>query len=111
MFTRRQALLGAVAAGTLAATLPNLASAAPLPVSETDIAALPRQKVTLVAPPFVHAHEQVATSGPRVIEFAMPIVEKQVQIDDEGTMLQAMTFNGSMPGPMMVVHEGDYVES
>jgi nitrite reductase (NO-forming) len=110
MFTRRQALLGAVAAGTLAATLPNLASAAPVPVSETDIAALPRQKVTLVAPPFVHAHEQVATSGPQVIEFAMPIVEKQVQIDDEGTMLQAMTFNGSMPGPMMVVHEGDYVE-
>ena len=23
---------------------------------------------------------------------------------------QAMTFNGSMPGPLMVVHEGDYVE-
>jgi hypothetical protein len=21
-----------------------------------------------------------------------------------------MTFNGSMPGPLMVVHEGDYVE-
>ena len=110
MFTRRQALLGAVAAGTLASTLPKLASAASMPASESDIAALPRQKVTLVAPPFVHAHEQVATSGPKVIEFTMPIIEKQVQIDDEGTMLQAMTFNGSMPGPMMVVHEGDYVE-
>src|SRR3546814_17475274 len=24
--------------------------------------------------------------------------------------MQAMTFNGSMPGPTMVVHEGDYVE-
>jgi hypothetical protein len=66
MFTRRQALLGAVAAGTLAATLlPNLVSAAPMPASETEIAALPRETVTLVAPPFVHAHEQVATSGPR----------------------------------------------
>ena len=31
-------------------------------------------------------------------------------IDDQGTKFQAMTFNGSMPGPMMVVHQGDYVE-
>jgi nitrite reductase (NO-forming) len=31
-------------------------------------------------------------------------------IDEKGTTFQAMTFNGSMPGPMMVVHEGDYVE-
>ena len=38
------------------------------------------------------------------------IEEKEVVIDDEGTKFQAMTFNGSMPGPLMVVHEGDYVE-
>jgi nitrite reductase (NO-forming) len=31
-------------------------------------------------------------------------------IDEKGTTFQAMTFNGSMPGPLMVVHEGDYVE-
>ena len=31
-------------------------------------------------------------------------------IDDKGTTLQAMTFDGSMPGPTLVVHEGDYVE-
>jgi FtsP/CotA-like multicopper oxidase with cupredoxin domain len=31
-------------------------------------------------------------------------------IDEEGTTFQAMTFNGSMPGPLMVVHEGDCVE-
>ena len=31
-------------------------------------------------------------------------------IDDDGTTLHAMTYNGSMPGPLMVVHEGDYVE-
>ncbi len=108
MFTRRQALLGAAAATVLAGALPRLASAAP--ATEAEIAALPRQKVTLVAPPFVHEHEQIATSGPKVVEFTMPIVEKKVVIDDEGTEFQAMTFNGSMPGPMMVVHEGDYVE-
>jgi len=27
-------------------------------------------------------------------------------VDDQGTTLQAMTFNGSMPGPTLVVHEG-----
>ena len=36
-------------------------------------------------------------------------MKKEVEVDD-GTYLQAMTFNGSIPGPMMVVHEGDYVE-
>jgi nitrite reductase (NO-forming) len=31
-------------------------------------------------------------------------------IDDYGTTVHAMTFNGTVPGPLMVVHEGDYVE-
>lgn len=109
MFTRRQALLGA-AATSLLVSMPAMGAPAAATVSEADIAALPREKVVLVKPPFVHAHEQVATSGPKVVEFTMPIEEKKVVIDDEGTEFQAMTFNGSMPGPMMVVHEGDYVE-
>ncbi|MBX3576339.1 MAG: nitrite reductase, copper-containing [Rhizobiaceae bacterium] len=109
MFTRRQALLGAAAAGVLAPVL-TMPARATAPASEAEIAALPRRKVTLVAPPFVHAHEQVASTGPAVIEFTMPIVEKPMVIDEDGTMLQGMTFNGSIPGPLMVVHEGDYVE-
>ena len=40
----------------------------------------------------------------------MDIQEKEIVIDDQGAKLQAMTFNGSIPGPMVVVHEGDYVE-
>jgi nitrite reductase (NO-forming) len=106
MFTRRQALMGVAAAGLLAAMPPMSAARA----AETDLSALPRQKIALVAPPFVHAHEQVATTGPRVIEYTMTIEEKTVVIDDEGTTLQGMTFDGSIPGPMMVVHQGDYVE-
>jgi nitrite reductase (NO-forming) len=105
MFTRRQALMGTAAAALLAAMQPMVASAA-----AADISALPHEKVTLVAPPFVHAHEQVATGGPKVVQFTMNIEEKTVVIDDEGTTLQAMTFNGSIPGPMMVVHQDDYVE-
>lgn len=105
MFTRRQALMG-VAATALLALTPQFANAA----SETEIAALPRETVRLVAPPFVHAHDQIAKSGPKVVEFTMTIEEKSVVIDDEGTTLQAMTYDGSIPGPLMVVHEGDYVE-
>src|SRR4029077_18721450 len=71
---------------------------------------LPRQKVELVAPPYVHAHEQATTAGPKIMEFRLVAEEKQIVIDDEGTKLRAMTFNGSIPAPLMVVHEGDYVE-
>ena len=45
-----------------------------------------------------------------MVEFKLVIEEKKVVIDNEGTTMQAMTFNGSMPGPTLVVHEGDYVE-
>lgn len=68
-------------------------------------------KVDLVAPPLVHPHEQATKATPKVMQFRMVIEEKKVVVDDEsGATLQAMTFNGSMPGPTMVVHEGDYVE-
>jgi nitrite reductase (NO-forming) len=71
---------------------------------------LPRQKIELVAPPFVHAHEQVATGGPKIYEVRLVAEEKRMVIDDEGTMLQAMTFNGTIPAPAIVIHEGDYLE-
>ncbi|WP_345796709.1 copper-containing nitrite reductase [Castellaniella sp. MT123] len=65
----------------------------------------------LVAPPNVMAHEQATKAKPKVVEFTMTIEEKKIVVDEEkGTTLQAMTFNGTMPGPTMVVHEGDYVQ-
>ncbi|CAL8976451.1 Copper-containing nitrite reductase [Rhodoplanes serenus] len=97
--TRRSALMGAAMAALLVA-VPALAA-------EPD---LPRKSVELVAPPFVHPHEQATKEGPKIVQFKMTISEKEVVIDDAGTKLQSMTYNGSMPGPMMVVHEGDYVE-
>ncbi|MEN4903613.1 copper-containing nitrite reductase [Luteimonas sp. TWI1416] len=75
-----------------------------------DLANLPRQHVELKRPPFVHDHDQVAKGGPKVIQFTLPIVEKEIVIDGQGTTMHAMTFGGSVPGPLMVVHEGDYVE-
>jgi nitrite reductase (NO-forming) len=105
MFTRRETLVGAASAAVLTA-MPMT----PVAAKQVDVARLPRKKVTLLPPPFVHAHDQVAKGGPMIVEFTMTIQEKPVVIDDEGTTMQAMTFNGSIPGPMMVVHEGDYVE-
>ena len=107
MLTRREALIGAALSAAAAAAIPAMPAMAQ---TAADISALPRQKVSLVAPPFVHQHDQVATGGPKVVEFAMKIEEKPIVIDDEGTTLRGMTFNGSIPGPMMVVHEGDYLE-
>jgi nitrite reductase (NO-forming) len=71
---------------------------------------MPREKATLVAPPFVHPHEQATKSKPRIVEFALTVVEKPLVIDEAGTTIPGSTFNGSVPGPLMVVHEGDYVE-
>ncbi len=56
----------------------------------------------------VHKHAQHSIGDPKVV--TLTIEEKKLVIDNAGTTLQAMTFNGSVPGPMMIVHEGDYVE-
>jgi len=70
------------------------------------------QRVTqkLVPPPFLPAHDQVASGAPKVVQVRLVIEEKTMVIDDEGTEIHAMTFNGSVPGPIIVVHQGDYVE-
>ncbi|NJM30196.1 MAG: nitrite reductase, copper-containing [Rhizobiales bacterium] len=86
------------------------AQTAEVAVTAEDVSKLPRVKQKLVAPPFFPEHEQVASGGPKVVEIVLVIEEKKMTIDDEGTEVWAMTYNGSVPGPMIVVHEGDYVE-
>ncbi len=63
----------------------------------------------LVAPPFLPRHDQVAMGEPKVVQVRLVVEEKLWKISDEATV-QAMTFNGSVPGPMIVVHQDDYVE-
>jgi nitrite reductase (NO-forming) len=115
--TRRTMLAGAVFASALIPVLTGTVARAEGGDIKTnaaavagDIAKLERVKVDLVAPPFVHAHSQKAEGAPKVVEFTLTIEEKKIVVDDAGTEVHAMTFNGSVPGPMMVVHEGDYVE-
>jgi nitrite reductase (NO-forming) len=71
---------------------------------------LARERVTLVTPPFVHVHEQATAAKPKIVEFTLTVMEKPIVIDEAGTTIPGSTFNGSIPGPLMVVHEGDFVE-
>lgn len=64
---------------------------------------------TLVAPPNLPLHNQSASGQPNIVEVTLTIEEKEIEIDD-GVFIQAMTFDGSVPGPIIVVHQNDYVE-
>lgn len=112
--TRRGMLAGTVLLGVgasaLGSGLAKAATAVPGQDPAVGLAKLERVSVELVAPPQVHAHTQRAEGKPRIVEFRMVIEEKELAIDTAGAYIHAMTFNGSVPGPLMVVHEGDYVE-
>jgi nitrite reductase (NO-forming) len=118
--SRRTALFGAAGVAGVAslaavadsANAPNVSKAAQ-PLVPTDVpGALPkiREKVNLVTPPFVHPHHQVANRPPVIKEFKLTVHEKKIVVDEEGTTMQAMTYNGSIPGPLLVVHQDDYIE-
>jgi nitrite reductase (NO-forming) len=104
----------AVGAGLLVAdaALSKAKAATPMAraMSEEEIAALPRIKQEMVAPPFLPKHDQIATGGPKVVEVEFVIDEKKMVLDDNDAEIWALTFNGSVPGPMIVVHQDDYVE-
>jgi nitrite reductase (NO-forming) len=74
--------------------------------TQANLKGLERVKQKLVEPPFLPRHQQKYTGKPRIIEIEMVIEEKEIEIEP-GTFVQAMTFNGTNPGPMMVVHEGE----
>ena len=71
---------------------------------------LERVTQTLVAPPFLPEHDQVAVGGPKVVQVRLVIEEKLIEIDPDGAKVWALTFNGGVPGPIIVVHQDDYVE-
>lgn len=103
MLTRRTAMIGAAVAALMVA--------APTFAADVDpTAGLEHVKAQLLVPPAVMDHQEVDHGAPKVVEFTMTVEEKQIVVDDEGTTMQAMTYNGSMPGPTFVVHEGDYVQ-
>jgi nitrite reductase (NO-forming) len=70
---------------------------------------LKRVKQKLVAPPFLPQHEQTRSGKPRIIEVEMVIKEKEIEVEP-GVFMWAFTYQDSVPGPLIVAHEGDYVE-
>ncbi|MFT5650395.1 MAG: nitrite reductase (NO-forming), partial [Yoonia sp.] len=76
-----------------------------------DLSGYTRVKMDLVAPPFAPAHEQVATGGPKIIEITMVTEERLMVVDeDTGASIWALTYNGSVPGPLIICHQGDMIE-
>ncbi len=74
-----------------------------------DVNSLERVTQQLVAPPYLPKHEQVNLGAPRIVVVKLTAEEKEVQIA-ENAYIHATTFNGSIPAPMIVVHQNDYVE-
>ncbi len=76
----------------------------------TNPAQMERVTQELVAPPFVPAHDQVAIGPPKIIQIRLVVAEKLVDIGPDGARIWAMSFNGTVPGPLIVVHQNDQVE-
>ncbi len=105
--------LGMVLTSSLLAFAMPAAAGEEMEVGKVGVSAkiegLERVTQKLVAPPFLPEHDQVAKGGPKIIEMTMVIEEKEMEIAP-GAFVQAMTFEGTNPGPMIVAHVGDYVE-
>ena len=78
-------------------------------IAAPDVENLPRVKQKLVSPPFAPEHSLERPDGPRIVEIEMYIDEREIEVEP-GVFMWAFTFHGSVPGPLIVVHEGDYVE-
>ncbi len=74
-----------------------------------DPSALPHITQVMVPPPALPEFEQVARGGPQVVEVRLEVQEKRMKISPRAE-IWALTFNGTVPGPMIVAHQGDYVQ-
>jgi len=77
---------------------------------QTPTESLERITETLVAPPEVPSHNQIAQGPPRIVQVLLTVEEKQIQVSPDGATIWALTFNGSVPAPLIVVHQNDYLE-
>jgi len=112
---RREFMVSSLVAASAATAVMSKAASAEEPTKvgeigvESNIAGMKRVKQKLVNPPFLPEHDQVAKHPPRIVEVELVVEEKEIEIKP-GVFVQAMTFNGTNPGPLIVIHEGDYVE-
>jgi len=107
---------GIVGAGLAAGLLANNASASSSGSSKKSARManytadqLERVTQTLVAPPFVPKHDQVAQGKPKVVVVKLNVEEKEIILEN-GAHAWVCAFNGSVPGPLIVCHQHDYIE-
>lgn len=70
---------------------------------------LPRVTQEMVPPPMLPKFEQVDNDGPKIVQVTFVVQEKKMEVAP-GDSIWAFTFNGTVPGPMIVVHQNDFVE-
>ena len=78
-------------------------------ISTAETLEVSRVTQELVNPPYLPEHSQVAEGPSKIVQVEMIVEEKEIEIEP-GVFIQALTFNGTVPGPLIVVHQGDYVE-
>jgi len=70
---------------------------------------LPKEMQVMVPPPMLPKFDQVEKGGPKVIQVTFTVEEKKIEVAP-GDSMWAFTYNGSVPGPMIVAHQGDFIE-
>ncbi len=74
--TRRTVLMGAAVAAIVPPAFAEVPDA--LASRSAEDVPLERQKIDLVAPPFVHPHEQATRQQPKIMEVTLVVQEKEV---------------------------------
>ncbi|KAA9037999.1 nitrite reductase, copper-containing [Ginsengibacter hankyongi] len=70
---------------------------------------LPKVTQVMVPPPMLPKFDQVENGGPKVILVTFTVEEKKIEVAPNDS-IWAFTYNGTVPGPMIVAHQGDFVE-
>ena len=70
---------------------------------------LPKVTQVMVPPPMLPKFDQVEKGGPKVIQVTFTVEEKKIEVAP-GDSIWAFTYNGTVPGPMIVAHQGDFIE-
>jgi len=63
----------------------------------------------LVPPPNLPEYNQIDKDAPKVVEVKLVVQEKKMEIAP-GVITWVLTYNGTVPGPIIVVHQNDYVQ-
>ncbi len=116
IFQSAAVLAGATAAGSVLAKVSGSASnnSSQFSADEQKLLALKAEQLEvveqkLVTPPLVPEHKQAVSGKPKVVKVTLEVEEKLIEVES-GVKTWAMTFNGSVPAPMIICHQFDFVE-